>query len=37
MKKTCIIISLMSFTGMMFAQKNPVTVEKVAKKIRNSC
>ena len=28
MKKTCIIISLMSFSGMMYAQKKPVTVEK---------
>ena len=28
MKKTCIIISLTSFTGMLIAQKNPVTVEK---------
>ena len=28
MKKTCIIISLLSLTGTMFAQKKPVTVEK---------
>jgi len=28
MKKTCIIISLVSITGTMFAQKKPVTVEK---------
>lgn len=28
MKKACIIISLVSFTGVMFAQKKPVTGEK---------
>ena len=28
MKKTCIIISLLSLTGTIFAQKKPVTVEK---------